>query len=74
MPLAKEIFSLELLRVKFWVNEEVYLTENGVLEGLSLIQSFGENVCNYTLTEKDGITQWRGGRKVKEENARHGKR
>jgi len=59
---------------KFWVIEEVYLTENGILKGPFPIESFDENDRTYTLTEKDEITQWGGGKKVTEENLRHGKK
>ena len=61
-------------QAKFWVNEEVYLTENGVLKGPFLVASFDENDRAYTLTEADGVTKWEGGKKVKEENLRRGKK
>ena len=60
-------------QAKFWVNEEVYLTENGVLKGPFLVASFDENDRDYTLTEADGVTKWEGGKKVKEESLRRGK-
>lgn len=61
------------IEAKFWVNEEVYLTENGVLKGPFLVASFDENDRDYTLTEADGVTKWEGGKKVKEESLRRGK-
>ena len=61
-------------QAKFWVNEEVYLTENGILKGPFLVASFDENDRAYTLAEADGMTKWEGGKKVKEENLRRGKK
>lgn len=77
MPPAKDFFfrtAKTASGAKFWVIEEVYLTKNGILKGPFPIESFDENDRTYILTEKDEITQRGGGKKVTEENLRHGRK